>query len=72
MHLILKHPISKGNDVWHSSFTWSLALWVYGHYLRFSLNRAPHVRPVSLIQLSSPELGTAMAVLPFGTRRRLS
>ena len=51
-------PILKANNVWHPCIFWSLVLCVSGPCLRFSLNRAPHVRPVPLVQLSSLELGT--------------
>jgi hypothetical protein len=45
-------PNLKGklNGVWHSCIFWSLVLWVSSPCLRFSLDRAPHVRPVPLIQ----------------------
>jgi hypothetical protein len=58
MHLTSVQPNLKGNNVRHSCFFWSLVLWVYIHCLRFALDRAPHVRPVPLIQPSSLELGT--------------
>ncbi len=48
----------KENNVRHSCFFWSLVLCVSSPFLRFSLDRAPHVRPVPLIQPCSLELGT--------------
>ena len=38
--------------MYHPSFFWSLVLRVSFHCRGFSLDRAPHVRPVLLIQLS--------------------
>ena len=55
MYLISKHLILRENTVWHSSFSGSLARWVSSRCLRFSLDRAPHVRPVPYFP---PELGT--------------
>ena len=46
------------NNIWHSCIFWSLDIWVSGHCLRFSFDRAPYVRPVPLIQLSPLELST--------------
>ena len=51
-------PNLKENNVRHSCFFWSLALCVSISLLRLSLDRAPHVRPVPLIRLSSHEFGT--------------
>jgi hypothetical protein len=53
-------PNLKGNDGLALLLTifLSLALCISSCFLRFSLDRAPHVRPVPLIQLSSLELGT--------------
>ena len=48
----------KGNNIWHSCLFWFLVLCVSNPCLRFSLDRAPHVRPVPLIQISSLELDT--------------
>ena len=51
------HNLNANND-WHSCIFWSPVLWVSGPCLRFSLDCAPHVRPVPLVQSSSLELGT--------------
>jgi hypothetical protein len=42
-------PNLKENNEWHSSFFWTLVLCVSGRFLRFSFDRAPHVRPLPLI-----------------------